>query len=154
MLVLESELSLKMVTVEAGSPPNIANPSDSAPRFPFFGNTTFYSFNDTIDSSVTSITIGGTYTESINQNIFVVPSMSYTNLPQVLVRAAVSSSITLLEIKLTFVVIDLALTFWNNVERHLALSHGTRWLSSNCLLAGIIPTDFLCKEGRLHIVPG
>ena len=79
-----------MVTVLANA---LANPSDGAPRFPFFGNTTYYTFNDTIDSSVTSITIQGTYTEAIDQNLFVVPSMSFVNVaagPKVLVRAAVS----------------------------------------------------------------
>lgn len=76
-----------------------------ATRFPFFGNTTFYKFNDTIDSKVTSLTIQGTYTEAINQNLFVVPSQSFVNPgtgPTYRIRAAVSLLSLGLEFKLSF----------------------------------------------------
>jgi hypothetical protein len=74
---------------------NIIDVNPIATRFPFFGNTTYYDFNDTFNSpSINSITIQGTYTEPINLNIFVIPSMSFQNSsstgPTVLVRAAVS----------------------------------------------------------------
>lgn len=61
-----------------------------------FGDITQYSFNDTLtNSGITSIMVQNSYTESINLNLFVIPSQSFmnpTNLaqPQYVVRVAVS----------------------------------------------------------------
>lgn len=67
-----------------------------ATRFPFFGNTTFYSFTDVFNSpTIQSITVQGTYTEAINLSLFVVPSLSFVNGGTVLIRAAVSASSSL-----------------------------------------------------------
>jgi hypothetical protein len=46
-----------------------------------FGKITYYSFNDTIPAGVTSIKIQNSYTESINMNLFIVPSQSFINQP-------------------------------------------------------------------------
>jgi hypothetical protein len=66
-----------------------------ATRFRYFGNTIYYDFNDIpTDPGINSLTVQGTYIESMNLNIFVVPSMSFTNgatNPIVVVHAAVSS---------------------------------------------------------------
>jgi hypothetical protein len=90
---------LKVVTVPQS---NIINPNGDPEgiRFPFFGNTTFYNFGpDTLTSTVNSLSMNGTYTETINQNLFIVPSLSFTNNtatdtgpPQYLIRAAVGFS--------------------------------------------------------------
>lgn len=143
-----------MVTVLANA---LANPSDGAPRFPFFGNTTYYTFNDTIDSSVTSITIQGTYTEAINQNLFVVPSMSFVNVaagPKVLVRAAVSLPSLAPRFKLTFAVIDHPILSRHTIDRHLALSLRASRLSISYLQAGSIQPNVVHNEGRLHDISG
>ena len=60
-----------------------------------FGTITWYKFNDTLrstDPTITSLTVANSYTEPINMNLFVVPSMSFvsgTTSGQYIVRAAV-----------------------------------------------------------------
>lgn len=107
-----------------------------ATRFPFFGNTTFYSFSDTIDSKVTSMTIQGTYTEAINQKLFVVPSLSFVNPgagPKYLVRAAVSPLSLGIELKLTSVAIDLPSSRRNNVDSYPILCCSASRLNLACI---------------------
>ena len=131
----------------------VANPTDNAPRFPFFGNTTYFNFADTLDSKVTSITIEGIYTEAINQNLFVVPSMSFFNPTPpltVLVRAAVSLTSLAPRFKLTFAVIDLLIHCEYRIGRHLALPLRASYLCISCLQAGSIHAETVYHEGRLH----
>ena len=76
---------------------NLLDATNNATRFPYFGNVTFYNFNDTFNSpadlGIDAINIQG-YSELINQNLFVVPSLSFVNSnasPHIyLIRAAVS----------------------------------------------------------------
>ncbi|TVY15916.1 WSC domain-containing protein [Lachnellula arida] len=64
-----------------------------------FGDITQYSFNDTLtNTDITSITVQNSYTESINLNLFVVPSQSFMNptnvqQPTYVVRVAVLSTL-------------------------------------------------------------
>ncbi|RFU35541.1 hypothetical protein B7463_g815, partial [Scytalidium lignicola] len=44
-----------------------------------FGTITDYAFNDTIDSSITSINLESSYSAPINQNIFIIFSQSFRN---------------------------------------------------------------------------
>ena len=75
---------------------NLVDGTNDATRFSYFGNVTFYNFNDTFntpaDLGIDAINIQG-YSELINQNLFVVPSLSFVNPsspPVYLIRAAVS----------------------------------------------------------------
>ncbi|TVY92382.1 WSC domain-containing protein [Lachnellula willkommii] len=64
-----------------------------------FGDITQYSFNDTLtNTGITSITVQNSYTESINLNLFVIPSQSFMNptnvqQPTYVVRVAVLSTL-------------------------------------------------------------
>jgi len=75
---------------------NIINPNAGVPggatKFPFFGNVTYYNFSDPIYTPTTNSLIveGGIYSEPINLDLFVVPSLSYQSGTSYLVRAAVS----------------------------------------------------------------
>jgi len=71
---------------------NIVNGVVSDP----FGDITNYSFNDTLTSpNVNSIIVQNSYNESINLNLFIIPSQSFMNptsisQPKYVVRVAVS----------------------------------------------------------------
>jgi hypothetical protein len=75
---------------------NIINSNAGVPggatKFPFFGNVTYYNFSDPIYTPTTNSLIveGGIYSEPINLDLFVVPSLSYQSGTSYLVRAAVS----------------------------------------------------------------
>ncbi|KAH8815517.1 heme peroxidase [Xylogone sp. PMI_703] len=80
-----------------------------------FGTISTYAFSDTIDPSVTSINVENTFTEAINQNLFVIFSQSFRNplfdpnsgavvKKQYVIRAAILSKLapagTVLSVKL------------------------------------------------------
>jgi hypothetical protein len=63
---------------------------------PAFGTITDYTFSDTLNSpEITSISIENVFTEPINLNIFIVPSLTFSNAAgnQFILRAAVSTLI-------------------------------------------------------------
>jgi hypothetical protein len=71
----------------------MANPTiPGGEVFPFFGSITYYNFNATISKSTTSLKIQNSYTEPVNTQLFVVPSLTFKSGSQFLVRAAVSCS--------------------------------------------------------------
>lgn len=92
----------------------LSNPSNGAPRFPFFGSTTFWDFTDTITSSATTFSIGTVYSETINTRLFIIPSLSFKDPglgSRILVRAAVCipHHTSLPDLSLTKTVTNLAL---------------------------------------------
>jgi hypothetical protein len=100
---LTSNLDIKTrLTAAIVMQDRVIDRTNGATEFPFFGNVTFYTFNDTITNpSITSLNIQSSYTEPINLNLFVVPSLSFVNpipgTPKFLVRAAVSLLLAILE---------------------------------------------------------
>jgi hypothetical protein len=72
--------------------PNLVNGVISDP----FGDVTNYAFNDALTNlNITSIVVQNSYNESINLNLFVIPSQSFMNQttiqqPKYIVRVAVS----------------------------------------------------------------
>jgi len=80
---------------------------NGATEFPFFGTITYYTFSDILsDPTITSLNVQNSYNESINLNLFIVPSMSFVNPtsgpPKYIVRAAVSFTTSYIRVPTKF----------------------------------------------------
>jgi hypothetical protein len=89
-----------------------------------FGTITTYTFNDTLNNpKITSINIvGSSYSAPINQNLFILPSQSFSNLiknpsgskvveNQLIIRAAVSKTLLIIVSTLPTLFIHLQMKF-------------------------------------------